>query len=181
MQRMIEIAALPNGAHRNQTFHGSLPDGWAVVQEGLELPATFPFVEVEVQDVVHYKEVLVRREVTRTREVETLKEVVKTREVSVLGGDGIPTFDEAGEPVLTTEEYVDYEVVMVPEEYTAEEWVTEQEPYTVPTVVSMTEGIMPEPVPEEKPVSLDERVQTLEESSAEMAEALDLLLSGVTE
>ena len=27
---MLEIVALDNGAHRNQTYHGNLPDGWAV-------------------------------------------------------------------------------------------------------------------------------------------------------
>ena len=46
--RMIEIAALPNGAHRNQTFNGSLPIGWAVVPENLET-ANFPFGEVTVE------------------------------------------------------------------------------------------------------------------------------------
>ena len=41
----------------------------------------------------------------------------------------------------------------------------------------------PDPVePEADPEpTLDERVQTLEDASAEMSEALDLLLSGVTE
>lgn len=127
MQRIIEIAQLVNGAHRNQTFHGSLPEGWAVIPGDMELPVTFPFVELEVKDVVHYRDAQVLREVTRTREVPTFDE------------EGNIILDEAGEPVL------------VPEEYTAEEWVTEQEPYTVPTVVSMTEGIMPEPTPKPEP------------------------------
>ena len=56
MQKMIEVTALPNGAHRNQTYHGVLPDGWAVIPEDLAVPSTFPFVEVEVEEVVHYKE-----------------------------------------------------------------------------------------------------------------------------
>lgn len=42
------------------------------------------------------------------------------------------------------------------------------------------EDIRPEPEPDLQP-TLDERVQTLEDTSAEMSEALDLLLSGVTE
>ena len=50
--QIIEIAALPNGAHRNQTgtFRNGLPDGWAVVPDDLEIPETFPFVTLEVED-----------------------------------------------------------------------------------------------------------------------------------
>lgn len=48
--KMIEIAALPNGAHRNQSFSGSVPDGWAVVPDGLEA-ANFPFGEVTVAEI----------------------------------------------------------------------------------------------------------------------------------
>lgn len=49
MTKMIEIAALPNGAHRNQTYHGELPEGWALLPaDELE---NFPFGEVEVAEV----------------------------------------------------------------------------------------------------------------------------------
>lgn len=51
MKQMIEVAALENGAHRNQTYHGTLPKGWAIVPEGMELPATFPFVEVTAEEI----------------------------------------------------------------------------------------------------------------------------------
>ena len=52
--QIIEIAALENGAHRNQTgtFRNGLPDGWAVVPDDLEIPETFPFVDIEVEDGV---------------------------------------------------------------------------------------------------------------------------------
>lgn len=42
MQRMMELAPLANGAHRNQTYHGVLPEGWAVIPEGMETEH-FPF------------------------------------------------------------------------------------------------------------------------------------------
>ena len=48
---IIEIAALDNGAHSNQTINGtlrSIPDGWAVVPDTIEVPDTFPFVNIEV-------------------------------------------------------------------------------------------------------------------------------------
>lgn len=47
---IIEISALDNGAHRNQTgtFRNGLPDGWAVVPSSIEIPDTFPFVDITV-------------------------------------------------------------------------------------------------------------------------------------
>jgi hypothetical protein len=50
----IEIKALENGAHRNQTGGLSFPpEGWAVIPEGMEC-GNFPFgtVQVEVIDGV---------------------------------------------------------------------------------------------------------------------------------
>lgn len=47
--RIIEINALPNGAHRNQTgTFSTVPDGWAVIPESIVIPDTFPFVNIEV-------------------------------------------------------------------------------------------------------------------------------------
>lgn len=43
--RIIEIQALDNGAHRNQTTTSTaIPTGWAVIPEDIPIPATFPFV-----------------------------------------------------------------------------------------------------------------------------------------
>lgn len=51
--QIIEIAALENGAHRNQTgTFRTIPEGWAVVPEGMEIPDTFPFVNIEAEDGV---------------------------------------------------------------------------------------------------------------------------------
>lgn len=49
--RIIEIAPLSNGAHRNQTpsYLAKVPDGWAVVPADLETE-NFPFGEVEVEE-----------------------------------------------------------------------------------------------------------------------------------
>ena len=49
--RIIEIAALSNGAHRNQTISGaiSVPDGWAILTDGMETP-NFPFGDITVDD-----------------------------------------------------------------------------------------------------------------------------------
>ena len=47
---IIEIKILPNGAHRNQSGGSVLPDGWAVIPDGMEMQ-NFPFGEVVVEDV----------------------------------------------------------------------------------------------------------------------------------
>lgn len=47
--RIIEIAALSNGAHNNQTYHGVLPEGRAVVPADMECE-NFPFGEVTVEE-----------------------------------------------------------------------------------------------------------------------------------
>ncbi len=51
---IIEIKALDNGAHRNQTHHGVVPDGWAIIPEDMAIPDTFPFVGIEVEDSWEY-------------------------------------------------------------------------------------------------------------------------------
>lgn len=46
--RIIEIAALSNGAHRNQSHPSFVPNGWAVIPSGMDTP-NFPFGEVAVE------------------------------------------------------------------------------------------------------------------------------------
>lgn len=49
--RIIEIAPLSNGAHRNQAGAFSVvPDGWAVIPANMET-INFPFGEVEVEKI----------------------------------------------------------------------------------------------------------------------------------
>ena len=47
---MLEIVALDNGAHRNQTYHGNLPDGWAVDKDNLCVE-NFPFGEAVAEEI----------------------------------------------------------------------------------------------------------------------------------
>lgn len=46
--RIVEIAPCSNGAHRNQSYNGIIPDGWALLN--IETP-NFPFGTVEVEEV----------------------------------------------------------------------------------------------------------------------------------
>ena len=48
--RTIEITALSNGAHRNQTGSFTIvPDGWAIIPDGMETP-NFPFGSITVDN-----------------------------------------------------------------------------------------------------------------------------------
>lgn len=48
--RIIEIAAQENGAHNNQHSVTDIPvpAGWAFIPDDMEIPETFPFVNVYV-------------------------------------------------------------------------------------------------------------------------------------
>lgn len=48
--RIIEIAALENGAHKNQTYHGNLPEGWAIIRSDTEFE-NYPFGKFEVEEI----------------------------------------------------------------------------------------------------------------------------------
>ena len=51
--KIIEIVTLPNGAHRNQTgTFKFIPAGWAYIPETMEIPSTFPFVNITVENGV---------------------------------------------------------------------------------------------------------------------------------
>lgn len=52
--KIIELSPLKNGAHRNMESSGitKAPAGWAVIPDELEIPNTFPFVDVDASDGV---------------------------------------------------------------------------------------------------------------------------------
>lgn len=51
MKRIIEIKALENGGHRNQTGNFTIiPEGYAVIPDDMETPK-FPFGEVTVEEI----------------------------------------------------------------------------------------------------------------------------------
>lgn len=49
--KIIEIKALKNGAHRNQTWNDkTIPEGFALVPDDMEMP-NFPFGEVNTEKI----------------------------------------------------------------------------------------------------------------------------------
>lgn len=48
--KAIEIIALENGAHRNQTGIKTLPEGWAVIPDDM-VCENFPFGEIETAEI----------------------------------------------------------------------------------------------------------------------------------
>ena len=56
--RIIEIEALPNGAHRNEEGgFNTIPEGYAQIPDEMPIPDTFPFVNIEVAEETRYNEV----------------------------------------------------------------------------------------------------------------------------
>lgn len=51
--KIIELSALPNGAHRNMDSSAWLapPEGWAMIPDNMGLPETYPFVNVEAKEM----------------------------------------------------------------------------------------------------------------------------------
>ena len=50
---IIKIEQNENGSHANQSIvPKNIPDGWAVVPADIEIPSTFPFVNLTVADGV---------------------------------------------------------------------------------------------------------------------------------
>ena len=48
--KIIEIQALDNGPHRNQTTTSTtIPTGWAEIPADMSIPDTFPFVDIQVE------------------------------------------------------------------------------------------------------------------------------------
>lgn len=48
--KYIKITPNDNGSHKNQ-FGGYIDDpDWAIIPDDMEIPSTFPFVEIEVED-----------------------------------------------------------------------------------------------------------------------------------
>lgn len=50
--KIVEIASLPNGAHRNQNISGIVtpPEGWAVIPDGMTTE-NFPFGALEAENI----------------------------------------------------------------------------------------------------------------------------------
>lgn len=72
MMQIIEIVALENGAHRNQTWYEStIPEGWAFVPTS-DVPDSFPFVDIETEVIDGIPTVvkMIAREIPIEEEVE---------------------------------------------------------------------------------------------------------------
>ena len=50
--KIIKIEKMESGAHCNQTIDrlSKIPKGWAVIPDDMEIPSTFPFVDIDVNE-----------------------------------------------------------------------------------------------------------------------------------
>ena len=119
---IVNLAVNSNGSHNDHRADHitTVPDGWAMIPEDFEVPDTFPFVDIEAEEMTYEREVKVLREVTKTREVETI--------------------DAEGKPITVPQEYKEIERVAEQHPYTMMT-VTKMTPGIVPEPVET----IPEP------------------------------------
>ena len=111
--RIIELQALPNGAHRNQNSSSGLPipEGWAVVPEDVALPKSFPFVDIEEEldegENIHMVTKLKEREVPtdnnigeRIERIAELKQLLAETDYAIIKiAEGVATKEEYTETI----------------------------------------------------------------------------------
>lgn len=104
--RIIEIEALPNGARRNEEGHLSyIPEGYAIIPDGMPVPDTFPFVNIEVAEETRYKEVKHYNEETEEESVERIPYTVMV--VTSMTEGVVPEKPPKSIPEPTTDEILD--------------------------------------------------------------------------
>ena len=104
--RTIEIEALPNGAHNNQTSNiNYIPEGYAQIPDDMPIPDTFPFVNIEVGDETRYTEKRVYNEQTEEYETEKIPYTVKV--VTRMTEGIVPPVEPVTEAEPTTDEILD--------------------------------------------------------------------------
>ena len=59
--RIVKMEANPSGSHefRFAKHITTVPDGWAMIPDGFEVPDTFPFVSIEAEEKTHHRAVMV--------------------------------------------------------------------------------------------------------------------------
>ena len=102
--KIIEIQPLANGAHRNQ--EGGLrtvPEGWARIPDGMEIPETFPFVDIQVegQTVTSMTAGIVPEPEPEPEPEPTLEDRVSTLETSKADQTSVDELNEALNMILT--------------------------------------------------------------------------------
>lgn len=104
MMQIIEIAALPNGAHRNQSWYEEIiPEGWALIPENMTIPETFPFVDFKTEVVTYYpKDEWEKETYTRTEVVGMTAGVMPEPEPEP---EKQPTAQEDTDAMLVDHEY----------------------------------------------------------------------------
>ena len=88
MLKTIEIKALDNGAHRTQNGR-VCPDGYAIIPDDIEIPDTFPFVNITTKkkDGKVYVKTMTAGEVPPPKPVEpviTIEDRMDAAEAAIL-------------------------------------------------------------------------------------------------
>lgn len=89
----VKIEKNPDGSHEFQSG-GILQSGWAVIPSNMDIPATFPFINIEVAEVTHSavtttKKVLVNNEYV-DNVIVLIPEYTQLEVISMAPGEEIP-------------------------------------------------------------------------------------------
>ena len=106
--KIIEIKALDNGAHRNQTGElKTIPEGYALIPDEMTIPSTFPFVDITVSQETRYNKATIRNEETGEDETKefpyTINVVTSMTEGVMPEPEPVPVPDNGNEPVTWNE------------------------------------------------------------------------------
>ena len=102
--QIVEIAVLPNGAHRNQTgTFRTIPEGWAEVPSSIEIPDTFPFVNLTAEDgvVTSMTAGVVPEPEPEPDPAQTIDERISTLETTKANQTDVDELNEALNMILT--------------------------------------------------------------------------------
>ena len=103
--KIIEIKALENGAHRNQSGINYIPEGYAQIPDYMPIPDTFPFVNIEIGEETRYTEKRVYNEEAEEYESEKTPYTVKV--VTSMTEGVVPPVEPVPEAEPTTGEILD--------------------------------------------------------------------------
>lgn len=94
----IKIEKNPDGGHEYQDG-GIMGEGWAAIPEDMELPSTFPYVDIEVALVTHPEE---SWEDSVGNPLVVFPSYTQMEVTKMTAGEQIPVSEEPGIPVLET-------------------------------------------------------------------------------
>lgn len=100
---IVDLTTNPNGSHNDHRADhiASVPEGWAMIPEDFSVPASFPFVSIEAEEVTHTREVEVARGVYEKIPYTVMTVTAMVEGVVPEATEPAPTWNEQMEAQIT--------------------------------------------------------------------------------